>query len=84
MTVAAGQSFEVHGSGQMLHELEAEREVLADLQMLHEVEAEREVLADLQLAGESGGGVALQSGGDATLLRVEISSGTVTFSSSLN
>ena len=46
--------------------------------------AEREVLADLQLAGESGGGVALQSGGDATLLRVEISSGTVTFSSSLN
>jgi len=41
MTVAAGQSFEVHGSGQMLHEVEAEREVLADLQMLHEVEAER-------------------------------------------
>ena len=48
MTVAAGQSFEVHGSGQMLHELEAEREVLADLQMLHEVEAEREVLADVR------------------------------------
>ena len=41
------------------------------------------VLADLRLLGGSGGAASVQSEGDVTLLRVEICSGTVMFSSTL-
>eukprot|EP01046_Picozoa_sp_COSAG06_P051428 COSAG06_NODE_8383_length_2190_cov_1.127212_1_plen_690_part_01 len=74
VTVAAGQSFEVHGGGQPLLEVEADWEVASGASL---------VLTDHRLLGGSGGAASMQSGGDVTLLRMEISSGTVTFSSSL-
>eukprot|EP01046_Picozoa_sp_COSAG06_P002765 COSAG06_NODE_101_length_24097_cov_15.305150_4_plen_1590_part_00 len=74
VSVRAGQLFEVHGSSQPMLEVEADWEVASAASL---------VLADVRLAGGSDASVALQSEGDLTLLRGEISSGTVIFSSSL-
>ena len=74
MAVDGGQSFEVHGGGHSLLEVEADWEVESTASL---------ALAGLRLLGGSGGAAVIQSGGDVTLLRVEISSGTVSFSGAL-
>jgi hypothetical protein len=80
VNVAAGQSFEVHGA--------------VDLAVLLEVQADWAVasaaslvLADVRLVGGSGGvaSVSVASGGELSLLRVEVESGgAVTFSGSVS
>ena len=74
VAVDGGQSFEVHGGGHSLLEVEADWEVESTASL---------ALAGLRLLGGSGGAAVIQSGGDVTLLRVEISSGTVSFSGAL-
>ena len=63
----------MHGSGQSLLEVEADWDVASAASL---------VLADLWLLGGSGGSSTVhgQSAGELTMLRVEISSGTITFS----
>ena len=78
VTVDVGQSFEVHGAVGLvaLLEVEADWEV-ATAALL--------VLADLWLAGGTGDATAVtvQTGGELSLLRIEIQSGAVTFSGAL-
>ena len=73
MTVAAGKSIEVHGGGDPLPQAQADWEVASGASLL---------LADLRLVGGSGAAAALTvaSGGELSLLRVEMGSGSVSFS----
>ena len=78
VNVAAGQSFEVHGSGQSLLEVQADWEVASAASLM---------LADLHLVGGSGGAasVSVASGGELSLVRVEVESGgAVSFSGSVS
>ena len=77
MTVGDGQSLEVHGTGQALLAVEADWQVASVASL---------VLADVWLVGGSGGAasVSVASGGELSLLRVEVGSGgAVTFSGSV-
>ena len=74
MTVAAGKSIEVHGGGDPLPQAQADWEVASGASLL---------LADLRLVGGSGAAAAaltVASGGELSLLRVEMGSGSVSFS----
>ena len=78
VNVGAGQSFEVHGGGLPLLEVEVDWVVASSSSL---------VLADLQLVGGSGGAasVSVASGGELSLLRVEVeSAGAVSFSGSVS